>query len=230
MAAAIERDEKPAPYAGLDADPGARMEARKETATGTETEAGAWRRCAVTRQSRPRAELIRFVIGPEGAPVPDLAERLPGRGIWVTAERAILERAVARNHFARSARRQVAVPADLAERTAALAARRAAELLGLANRAGRVTAGFEKVRARLRGEGPPGLLITAADAAADGAEKLGRLARARGWGQAEGLTAVAMGPVLGRAQAVHLAVEPGPLADRLVVALRRARGLAVAPE
>ena len=41
--------------------------------------------CALTRARRPKDELIRFVLGPDGTIVPDLKEKLPGRGVWLTA-------------------------------------------------------------------------------------------------------------------------------------------------
>ena len=51
------------------------------------------RRCIVTGEVQPKAGLIRFVAGPDGQVVPDLAEKLPGRGIWVTADRAAIAKA-----------------------------------------------------------------------------------------------------------------------------------------
>ncbi|WP_223291866.1 DUF448 domain-containing protein [Defluviicoccus vanus] len=57
------------------------------------------RRCLVTGVTHPASELIRFVVSPEGRVVPDVAGRLPGRGMWVQSDRAILERACTRNLF-----------------------------------------------------------------------------------------------------------------------------------
>ena len=53
-----------------------------------ERDAGAVRKCIATGQVLPTAELIRFVVGPDGTVVPDLAAKLPGRGMWVSADRA----------------------------------------------------------------------------------------------------------------------------------------------
>jgi len=89
--------------------------------------------------------MIRFVVGPEGDVVPDLARRLPGRGLWVKAERSAVERAVAKNLFARAARASVKPAADLAERVEWLLLERALADLGRARRAGRAVAGFVKV-------------------------------------------------------------------------------------
>ena len=58
------------------------------------------RRCLVTGEVRPKAALVRFVVSPDGAIVPDIAERLPGRGLWLTARRDIVAAAVAKRLFA----------------------------------------------------------------------------------------------------------------------------------
>ena len=73
------------------------------------------RRCIATGQSQPKAGLIRFVVGPEGQIVPDLLGKLPGRGIYVTASRRALEKAVTKGLFARAAREPVEVPVGMIE-------------------------------------------------------------------------------------------------------------------
>src|SRR5438874_9800053 len=82
------------------------------------------RRCIVTREVLPESRLVRFVVGPESEIVPDLAAKLPGRGIWVRADRSILERAVAKNLFAKAAKTNVRVPAELAVTVEALLVKR----------------------------------------------------------------------------------------------------------
>src|SRR5690606_28744965 len=54
-----------------------------------------------SRQALDESRLIRFVADPDGAVVPDLARKLPGRGLWVAADRASLEAAIKKNLFAR---------------------------------------------------------------------------------------------------------------------------------
>src|SRR5262245_49866116 len=73
------------------------------------------RRCIVTRATGPKAGLIRFVVGPDDGIVPDLAERLPGRGLWVAADRKTLDVAAAKGHFARAAKTKVRVAPGLAD-------------------------------------------------------------------------------------------------------------------
>lgn len=186
-----------------------------------ETTAGPERTCALTRVQRPRERLLRFVIDPDGAVVCDAAARLPGRGIWLSPERDVLNTATRKGVFARAARRSVTVPEDLAARAEAALAARALQTLALARRAGAAVTGFEKVSALLR-SGGAGLLLTASDAASDGREKVGRLAReipvVALFGRAE------LGRIFGREAAVHVAVTAGDLADRLEIECDRLSG------
>ncbi|MGE3143267.1 MAG: RNA-binding protein [Hyphomonadaceae bacterium] len=133
------------------------------------------RRCAATGEEADEARLLRFVCGPEEMITPDVAAKLPGRGVWVTASRAAVEGAVKRNAFARSLKRPVKTPPDLADQAERLLARRCLELLGLARRAGALAMGEAAVEAAIR-ERAPLHLIEAADGAVDGRERLIRLA------------------------------------------------------
>ncbi|MBL9033209.1 MAG: RNA-binding protein [Rhodospirillaceae bacterium] len=188
------------------------------------------RRCIVTRQALEKAAMIRFVLDPEGRVVPDLKGKLPGRGLWVTADRAVLAEAAKRNAFAKAARQSAKVPADLVERVAELARREVAELIGLARKSGQLRAGFEKVQIALEA-GKVRVLIAASDGAEDGRGKLARLASRTGAGSGveivAPLTAAELAQALGREHAVHAAVAPSGIADRIIAACRRLSGLQV---
>lgn len=138
-----------------------------------EGEDGPLRLCAVTRQSAEPEILIRFVAAPDGEIVPDLACRLPGRGVWVTAERRLVDQAVRQNVFAKSLKRNVKAPEDLGARIEALMLRRTIAALAIANKAGLVTTGFSQVDAALQ-KGGVVILVHGSDAAAGGREKLDR--------------------------------------------------------
>lgn len=181
--------------------------------------AEATRRCLATGRTAPRAELIRFAVGPDGMVVCDLGEKLPGRGLWVAADRAALAAADARA-FARANHGPVTVPGDLAVRVAAGLRRRLIDLLGMARRAGALVAGYEKTRAALKA-GEARLLIAARDGAADGRSKLAALAP-----ELEIMTALSadeIGAALGRDGVVHAAVTDIRLA---AVIMREAARLA----
>lgn len=146
------------------------------TAAKTHAEASRERRDIVSGEVMDEARLIRFVAGPDGAVVPDLARKLPGRGLWVAADRASVDTAVKKNAFSRSAKTKLSAPADLADHVERLLTRRVLDGLGLARRAGELTSGFEKVQAALR-SGKVAWLIEASDGAEDGRTKLTNLAR-----------------------------------------------------
>ncbi len=171
--------------------------------------------------------MIRFVLGPERVLVPDLAAKLPGRGIWLSARRDVIERARAQGTltkgFARAARGPVAVPPDLTSVLQAALVRRISELLGLARRAGQAVAGWEKARDWLR-SGRAVLVVQASDGSVE--ERSRFLSGAAPHTQVLApLPASMLGRVFGRERVVHVAVAPGRLAETLLVEAGRLAGL-----
>ena len=129
------------------------------------------RRDVVTGEVMEEARLIRFVGTPDGAVTPDLGRKLPGRGVWVAADRASVETAARKNLFSRSAKTKLNAAPDLADLVERLLERRCLEALGLARREGALISGFEKASAAIRG-GKAAWLIEASDGAEDGRRKL----------------------------------------------------------
>ena len=142
----------------------------------TLAEAARERRDIVSGEVRDEAVLIRFVAGPGDVVVPDLARKLPGRGMWVAADRDSVTLAAKKGHFSRSAKAKIAAPADLADQVEGLLTRRVLDGLGLAKRAGDLISGYDKVAAALS-VGRVAWLIEAADGAHDGRRKILSLAR-----------------------------------------------------
>ena len=180
------------------------------------------RTCIASGLSKPKDEMLRFVVGPDATAVPDLEERLPGRGLWLSAERDVVHTACARNLFAKRARRQVSVDVELAERVEGLLVKRCVELLQLARRAGILTIGFDEVRQRLM-SGAAGLVVSAADGSPEGRRKIAELAP--DLPVLAALTGDELGVVMDRERIVHALVDPGGLADRLARDMRRLAGL-----
>lgn len=185
------------------------------------------RRCLATGEISPSTHMIRFVVSPDGEVVADLAENLPGRGLWVTASRECLEKVTSGNAFAKAAREPVKVAPDLINRLEDLLKQRIAERLGLARRAGQLVQGFDNVLKSLDTARPSSLLIEAADGAADGRRKVLQAAHARGRTVVvvDCLKASELSLALGRENVIHAAVRPGALADRLMVDVARLQGL-----
>ena len=130
----------------------------------------------VSRQVLDESRLIRFVAGPDSAVYPDLARKLPGRGLWVAADRASVDAAVKKNMFARAAKAPLKPAADLSDMVEKLLAKRCLDLLGLARREGVLISGFEKSAAAIR-SGKAAWMLEASDGSADGRNKLIALAR-----------------------------------------------------
>ncbi|MFO7855352.1 MAG: RNA-binding protein [Paracoccaceae bacterium] len=179
------------------------------------------RRCIATGESGPKAPLLRFVIGPSGEVTPDLAEKLPGRGMWLTATREAAERAVKRRAFARAARAPVSAPPDLPDLLERLLAQRLVEAVALARKAGLAVTGFEKVKARLR-QGPVAALLEARDGSDQGRAKLRPLAR--GAPIMDSLDSGELGLAFGRAFVIHAALDAGGATDRVLREARRLSG------
>lgn len=178
----------------------------------------------MTRVSLPKEALLRFVVAPDGTVTPDFAGDLPGRGIYIAAERAALAKACERNMFARAIRGHAVVPDDLPARVAALARQRALSTLGQARRAGLVAAGFQQVRDAFRRH-PVRAVMCAADAAANGRDKIRGLARST-VAMVAPFSAEELGGALGRAPTVHVALLPGRLTERFLDEMQRAERLA----
>lgn len=216
--------------ADLAEDPQAAPAAGAE-AWEAEPERGPMRRCVVTREQAPKERMIRFVRAPDGAIVADLAARLPGRGLWLSARADVLDSAVSKGGLARAFARTAAgaqtagpvrLPADLPVMLAAGLRLRIGEYLGLARRAGQAVAGFEKARAWL-GSGRAALAVEASDGSAEERRRL--LSGAGKVIVAWPLDAATLGQVFGRPHAVHVAVAPGRIATALIHEIDRLAGV-----
>ena len=175
--------------------------------------------CIVTRQVKDEAELIRFVRAPDGAVVPDLARKLPGRGLWVSLDAAVLADAIKRKLFARGFQAETVIPPDLPYIVSRQLRQQALSLLSLARKAGEAVAGFMKVEEML-GRGRARMLFHAAEAAPDGCRKLDKLA----WPGVERIVLFESRELVlafGRSNVVHAAVAKGGLAEKLSAAVRR---------
>ena len=190
------------------------------------------RTCLATGAKGSPDAMIRFARSPDGVATPDLAERLPGRGAWVMADRSAIETAVRRQGFSRGFKAPTTAPEGLADMIEAALAKRCLEAVGLARKAGEAVTGFDQVRAALK-EGGAAALIFASEAAEDGREKLLRLARAMPE-ETPLLTGCfsggELGLALGREGAIYAALAAGPHARRFVREATRLAGFrALAP-
>ena len=181
---------------------------------------GTERLCALTREVKPVDDLIRFVAGPDGAVVPDLKRRLPGRGVWVTATRPSIEEAAKRNVFARSLRREARAATDLGSEVERQLTSAALDALAIAHKAGRVAIGFGRAETALAGVPPVVAILNASDGAPDGVRKIAAAAAKRQTAENAGeipvisaFTSAQLDLALGRSNVVHAALLAGPASN-----------------
>ncbi len=184
---------------------------------------GPERKCIATGEVQPKYGLIRFVIGPDMHVVPDILGKLPGRGIYVAADRAALDKAASKGLFSRSAKAPVKVPDGLVDEVERQLARRVVDLISLQRKSGKAVAGFEKVKNWLQMEEAE-VLIQAVDGSGRGKTKLStpHFGSYIGW-----LTADELGLAFGRQTVIHGALASGGLTKRVVEEAQRLKGVRV---
>jgi predicted RNA-binding protein YlxR (DUF448 family) len=179
------------------------------------------RKCIATGEVQPKFGLIRFVVGPDGQVVPDVMGKLPGRGVYVAADRDALDRAVAKKLFARALKQSVQVPGNMVDELEKQLVRRVVDLISLARKAGGAVTGYEKVKDWLIKEQAQ-VLIQASDGSGRGKSKLStpHFGKYIGW-----LTADELGMAFGRQTVIHAALASGGLSKRVVEEAQRLHGL-----
>jgi predicted RNA-binding protein YlxR (DUF448 family) len=188
------------------------------------------RRCIVTGDHLPEGRLYRFVASPEGTVVPDVEAKLPGRGLWVRAERGAVAEACSKGLFSRAAKAPLIANADLPDLAERRLVDRMLALVGLARRSGEIILGFDQVDEALRGSGrdrnPPAMIIEASDASPDGTRKLLGAALQRGIFPfvIGAFMSGELSLALGRPNVVHAALKSGRMAERLIFEAGRLEG------
>jgi predicted RNA-binding protein YlxR (DUF448 family) len=187
------------------------------------------RRDLVSGAVMPEDRLVRFVAGPGGVVTPDVARKLPGRGLWVQARREAVETAARKGGFSRAAKARLTAPPDLADQVQTLLQTRLLNGLGLARRAGDLTSGFEKAAQAIE-QGKVAWMVEASDGSADGRRKLLQSARRA---SVAGLpsprlfgvfSAEQLGLALGLGNVIHVVFLAGRGADRWTVDVERLSG------
>ena len=192
---------------------------------------GPVRQCAASRERMAQTDMIRFARAPDGSLTPDLAAKLPGRGVWIKADRASLTEALSKGAFSRGFKAQATAPDGLDDMIESLLVKRLQGVLGMAKRAGNVVLGFDQVRDYLR-KRPAGVLLAASDSAEDGRNKVYFLAKAiyEHVTVSGALNSSELGMAFGRAHVVHGLLEAGAFSRRWSQDYKRLSGFRQLPE
>ena len=179
------------------------------------------RRCIVSGNVLSKDHLIRCVVSPDGVVVPDVDAKLPGRGLWLRADRETVNLACRKNAFSRAAKRKVDPMEGLTDRIEELLVKRCVSMIGMLRRSGSVIFGFEKTRSWLK-DGKCAVVLAARDGAEDGRAKIRALAK--GLVLVEVLDSHELGQALGRDHVVHMGLSAGRLTGRFQVEAMRLQG------
>ncbi len=191
------------------------------------------RRCILTHQSAPTDGMVRLVLDPEGTLVPDVAAKLPGRGVWITADGPLVRAEQNNGRLIKAASRSFktalkrdAVREDLVDTMIRLLTKRCLDRLGLEQKAGNLVTGFDKIKAALakKGTGKPALLLAATDGAADGRQKI-KSAVGADVSLVEIFDREQLSLALGRENVVHVLLMESGGADKLKADVGRLVGL-----
>ena len=184
------------------------------------------RTCIVTRAEKSPDEMIRFVVGPEYQVFPDLKRKLPGRGVWVTAQREVVEDAVSKNLFARGFKDRVQVDNNLPQLIEDLMRQTALQALGMTKKAGLIATGQAKAEALIR-DGDVLVLLQASDAGNDGVKKLAAALKAQKvYGERDvdlinEFTSDELDKTLNGTNTMYVALLKGGAAEKLVIMISR---------
>ena len=188
------------------------------------------RRCLASGETRDPLDMVRFVLSPDGVVTPDIARKLPGRGVWVSADRKSLEKTIALKSFSRGFKTKAQIDGDLVSLTESLLARRVLGLITMARKAGVMAMGFDQVQSMAR-EAAIAFRIEAKDGSKDGRSKIRTLSKAMNREQdlADPIvigcfTAQDIGKALARDSIVHAAIKPSKLAKTLAIEAKRLSG------
>lgn len=182
--------------------------------------------CALTRIRRADADLLRFAVDPHNRVVPDIHRKLPGRGLWLKPTREAVLEAVKRKVFAHGFKAQVEADAGLADLIDRLLMAAALQSLSMAKKAGQTVTGFTKIE-KLIGQGGITAILHAADAGADGCQKIDQKYRAAARSRGENTTILSvfsssqLSMALGRENVIHAALINSAISDACLRTISR---------
>ncbi|MGA7828518.1 MAG: DUF448 domain-containing protein [Geobacteraceae bacterium] len=184
------------------------------------------RTCIGCRESQDKSKLLRFVLAPDGTVVPDLMNKLPGRGAYTCLKASCIEKACERNQFSRAFKSPVpdADAKQLQNWVIRSMEERIASYLALANKAGKIVSGSDLVADMLRRKTTvKKLVFLASDISEDIGNRLRGLADLHGAGHVTLFTKDYFGELLGKGLRSVVAVQSDGFVDTMNTEIGRYR-------
>ena len=182
---------------------------------------GTSRKCIASGEVKDKSTLLRFVVTPGNMIVADVLEKLPGKGIWLTCDKVLLEKTVRDGLFARVTKKSITVPKTLLDDVEQMLTNRVISLISLARKSGRAVAGYEKVKDWLSKD-----LATVLVQSQDGSERgKSKLSTPRDGTFIDWLKTSELGLAFGRQTVIHCALASGGITQRVVHDALRLKGL-----
>jgi predicted RNA-binding protein YlxR (DUF448 family)/ribosomal protein L7Ae-like RNA K-turn-binding protein len=183
------------------------------------------RSCLGCRATKDKEFLIRFVLSGENEVLPDLDNRLPGRGAYTCINEGCLIKAVTQRQFKRSFKQDVQVmdSESMVRHTRHLLFARIIGLIGLANKAGGVISGGSMVSDALKSRVKPGIVIVATDVSEVIGGKIISLANVNKVPHRTVISKDDFGTILGKAPRSAIAIKSGGFIAQLLKAIDRYR-------
>jgi predicted RNA-binding protein YlxR (DUF448 family) len=165
------------------------------------------RSCLACREVKDKKSLLRFVLAPDRTVVPDLQQKLPGRGVYTCCKGSCLTRAAQKKQFSRGFKGEVlgAEAEVLMRQVTEKLEERIAGYLCLANKGGKIASGSDQVLDKLK-KGGVGILFVATDISVDIGEKFRGLAKIKGVACMALFTKERLGELIGKELRSVLAV------------------------
>lgn len=174
--------------------------------------------CFVTKEVCPRTEMLRFALAPGRQIIFDVAEKLPGHGFWLKADKDLLEKAITKRIFYKAAKGTVGIPAELQAQVEASLRGRCLNLMSLCRKAGLLVFGYEAVKKAI-GQGEAVVAFEADDSSLRGQNKIFKsdddfpiytfFSRAD------------LGSITGMDEVVHIALLKGKLSEQATTLARK---------
>ena len=171
------------------------------------------RRCISSGKKFNKSDMVRFIVDPNNEILPDISEKLPGRGIWVKTEKNALDQAISKNLFLKAANKKVLVRKNLSSLVEDILVKTVISLISLSRKSGAALNGYEKVKSSLI-DGTAKVLIQAKDGSVNQKRKLRPPSGKENYINC--LSSKELGEAFGRNYVVHVSLTSGGLSKRVV--------------